>query len=241
MADLFNFEMLNYIILFIIAVYVLQGIYRGCLVSLGNTAGMTFSWLIASGVTPFMSAAISKTDVYTFFRYLTEVTDNVSSVELSRTAVTQLADSQISDVVAYANLPIPYSDRFLENITTTAFSGTEFDTVADYLNLTIANVTVNILSFLIIYIIARILIGLVISTMNYSHPFPVLKKYDGLIGGILGGVRGFLSIYVWTLLIPLMLVLVSLPEFSKIVTDSSLVNFFYNYNFLFGFISGGIG
>ena len=240
MASLLNFEMLNYIILFIIAVYVLQGIYNGCLVSLGNTAGMGFSWLIAAGATPFLSDAISKTDVYAFFKYLTEVTDNVSSVELSRTAVSQLAESQISDVVTYANLPMPYSDRLLENITTNTFAGTESSTVADYLNVTIANVTVNILSFLIVYLVARILISLVISTMNYSHPFPVLKKYDGLIGGILGGVRGFLSIFIWSMLVPLLLVLISLPEFSKIVTDSSLVNFFYNFDFLFGFISGGI-
>ena len=163
---------------------------------------------------------------------------DVSTVELYNTSVSSITSTQITDLVAGAKLPPLYAQALSENLTDQAFSGTMTTTVSQYLDQTIANVTQNLVSFLLIYLLCRVIFCLIISSWNFSAPFAVLTRYDGLVGGILGGVRGVLAAFALTMLVPAMLVMVDFPEIQKFVTDTALGNFFYEHNFLFGFISG---
>lgn len=232
-----DLSFINYIILFLIAVYVLQGVYKGFLMSLYSTIGMAASWLIGAAATPLLSAQIAKGSTYSFLLYMTDVSD-ISSVELARTSVESLSAQQVGDVVSYANLPSPFGEVLSHNMSSLAFADKGFSTVADYLNLTVANITVNIISFLIIYVLARVLITLIISSMYYASPFPVLRNFDGLVGGILGGVRGFFAMFAFVMIIPVIILLVSAPELTKYLNESVLAMFFYKSNFLYAFLSG---
>lgn len=226
---------INYILVFLIAVYVIQGVYKGFLMSMCSTAGMAASWMVAAGVTPLLSAQIAKGSTYSFLLYMTDVSDKVSSVELARTSVDTLSAAQIKDVVDYANLPVPFGDALFGNMHALVFGS---KTVADYLNLTVANITVNIMSFLIIYVLCRVFISLILGSMYYASPFPALRNYDGLIGGILGGVRGFFAMFALMMIIPVVMLLVSAPELTRYLNESVMATFFYKTNFLYGLISG---
>ena len=168
---------------------------------------------------------------------MTDVSDKVSSVELARTSVDTLSAAQIKDVVDYANLPVPFGDALSNNLNHLAFAP-QYTTVVDYLNLTVANITVNIISFLIIYVLCRVFISLILGSMYFASPFPALRNYDGLIGGILGGVRGFFAMFALVMIIPVVMVLVSAPEITKYLNESIMATFFYKTNFLYGLISG---
>jgi uncharacterized membrane protein required for colicin V production len=229
---------INYILLFLIAIYVMQGVYKGFLMSLYSTGGMAASWIVAAGVTPLLSAQIAKGSTYTFLLYMTDVSDKVSTVELARTSVDSLSAAQIKDVVDYANLPTPFGEALSSNMTNLSFAQQGYATVADYLNLTVANVTVNIISFLIIYILCRVFISLILGSMYFASPFQALRKYDGLIGGILGGVRGFFAMFALAMILPVVILLVSAPELTQYLNESTLLMFFYKTNFLYGLISG---
>jgi uncharacterized membrane protein required for colicin V production len=230
---------INYILLFLIAIYVLQGIHKGFLMSLSATAGMGASWLIASAITPILSAQIAKGSTYSFLLYMTDVSDKVSSVELARTSVQSLSPEQIKDVVDHANLPMPFGDALSANMNHLAFaSQSSITTVADYLNHTVANITVNIISFLILYILARVFITLIVTSMHYAAPFPALRNFDGMVGGVLGGVRGFCAMYAVVIILPVILLLISDAAFTQSINSSVLLTFFYKTNFLYGFISG---
>ena len=218
--------------------YVIQGIHKGFLMSLSATGGMAASWLMAAAVTPLLSAQIAKGSTYSFLLYMTDVSDKVSSVELARTSVATLSSGQVKDVVNFANLPAPFGDALYHNMSGLVFSSKGIATVADYLNYTVANVTVNIISFLLIYILCRVLITLIISSMYASSPFPVLKSFDGMVGGIVGGVRGFFAMYAVVLIIPVVVLLISIPAFTQSLNQSVLLTFFYKTNFLYGFITG---
>ncbi len=233
-----NLTFINYILLFLIAIYVVQGVHKGFLMSLSSTAGMGASWLIASAVTPLLSAQIAKGSTYSFLLYMTDISDQVSSVELARTSVQSLSADQIKDVVDHANLPVPFGDTLYYNMTHLVFASKDASTVADYLNHTVANITVNMVSFLIIYILARVFITLILSSMYYARPFPVLKNFDGLVGGVLGGVRGFCAMYAVVLILPAVVLLIAIPAFTQSINQSVLLTFFYKTNFLYAFISG---
>lgn len=215
----------------------MQGVYKGFIMSASSTAGMAASWMVAAGVTPLLSAQIAQGSTYSFLLYMTDVSDKVSSVELARTSVDTLTSAQITDVVDYANLPTPFGEALSTNMHNLAFAP-QYTTVADYLNLTVANVTVNIISFLIIYILCRVFISLILGSMYYASPFPALRHYDGVIGGILGGVRGFFAMFALMMIVPVILLMVSAPELTKFLNESVLVTFFYKTNFLYGLISG---
>jgi|GEM_PF-840723 Colicin V production protein. len=235
-----NLSFINYVLLFLIAIYVIQGIHKGFLMSLSATAGMGVSWLVASAVTPMLSAQIAKGSTYSFLLYMTDIPDSIP-VELARTPVQSLSQSQIKDVVSQANFPTPFGDSLYANMTHQTFAQLkDVSTVADYLNHTIANITVNIISFLIIYILARVIITLIISSLYYAQPFPVLKNFDGLVGGVLGGIRGFCAMFAVVMILPVIIQFVSLSEFTYSINQSVLLTFFYKMNFLYGFISGTV-
>ena len=235
-----DLSFINYILLFLIAIYVMQGVYKGFLMSMNSTIGMGVSWLVSAVATPLLSAQIAKGSTYSFLLYMTDVSEKIESVELARTSVDTLSAQQIGDIVHFAKLPTPFGEALSHNLNSLAFAGTNYSTVADYLNVTVANVTVNIVSFLIIYILARAFITLILSSMYYASPFPVLRNFDGLVGGILGGVRGFFAMFAFVMIVPVVMLLVSVPELTKFLNESVLATFFYKANFLYGFISGVI-
>ena len=152
--------------------------------------------------------------------------------------VTTMSSAEIDQVVSTANLPAPFDHLVTQNMTDAVFEASGLHTVSDYVSYTITNVVVNIFSFLVIYIIARIIIALLINAYNYASPLPVLRRFDSLIGGGLGVLRGFLGMFALFMIIPVILVSMPTEVISDIINGSSFVSFFYHNNFLLSGITG---
>lgn len=229
---------LNWIILFLIAIYILQGLHKGFLISVSNTIGMAISWLVGFLFSPLMSQAIAKGSFYQFLFYFTNGVDQLKAS--GNLAVTSLAPTQIDSIVSSANMPFPFDKLIAENMTNQVFEAQGYHTVSEYFSYTTTNIVVNIFSFLVIYLIARIVISLLINAVNYASPLPVLRKYDMVAGGAVGVLRGILGMFALFMIVPI--VLISLPSdfISPIIENSSMASFFYHSNFLLNGISGMI-
>ncbi len=227
---------LNWIVLFLIAIYILQGFHKGFLISVSNTIGMALSWIIGFVFSPLMSQAISNGPFYKFLLYFTNGVDQLKAS--GNMLVTTMSQTQIDQVVSTANLPAPFDQLVSQNMAGTVFESAGLHTVSEYVSYTITNVVVNIFSFLVIYIIARIIIALLVNAYNYASPLPVLRKFDSLIGGGVGALRGFLGMFALFMIIPVILVSMPTEIISDILNDSSFVSFFYHNNFLLAGISG---
>lgn len=246
MAELADTGMsyLNYFLIFLICIYIVQGFHKGFLVSVGNTIGMALSWGVGYLFSPLLSETLATGSFYSFLRYFTEGSSRLKDPALGNLQVSSLSPVQVNDIVNSANLPAPFGDLVKQNMQDMAFSGqADITKVGQYFDYTVANVVVNIVSFLIIYLIARVIISLMINTVNFASPLPVLKHCDGLIGGGVGLLRGYMGMFALTMLIPV--ILVSAPAnidiFSNIVAGSPIASYFYEHNFLLDFISGVIG
>lgn len=235
---------LNIFIIFLIAVYILQGVYRGFLISLGNTAGMVISWGLGFLFGPILSRAISGGSFYTFLLNFTEGSARLYDPNAGNLMVSDLSALQVHDIVqkSQGGLPMPFASLIESNLNGQVFAPNGYMDVGDYFDYTVADVAVNIISFLIIYLIARIVIGLLINTVNFASPLPVLKRLDWLAGGALGAVRGWFDMFTLAMIVPVILISmpVNIPLFSDIINNSSLASYFYHNNFLLGFISGVI-
>ena len=143
-------------------------------------------------------------------------------------------------IVNSAGLPVPFDRLVASNMTNQVFEAQGYHTVSEYFGYSVTNVVVNIFSFLIIYVIARVVIALIVNAYNYASPLPVLRRFDSCAGGAVGLLRGFLGMFALFLIVPV--VLISLPSdfVTPILNASPLATFFYHSNFLLNFISGTI-
>lgn len=231
-------NILNALILFFIAIYVAQGFYRGFLISLANTVGMFVSWLLGFLFSPLMSSAIENGSFYKFMLSFSGTVDQLQ--DKGNMLVSGLSGTQIESIVQPLNMPIPFEKLISSNMADKVFEGQGLTTVSDYIGTSITNVVVNIFSFLVIYLIARIIISLLVNAVNYSSPLPVLKRFDSTIGAGVGLLRGFLGMFVVAMIIPVILISMPTDLFTDMIANSSMATFFYQNNFLLNMISGTI-
>lgn len=234
-------DYLNLFLVFLIGVYVLEGWYRGFLISTGNTIGMIGSWIVGFLFCPALSHTISQGSFYRFIYIFTEASSHLQDQVEGHLVVSRLSQQQMQSIVSQAALPAPFDRLVLDNMRNMAY-GTEHTTVADYFNYTVTDAVVNILAFLVLYLICRVTVGLILNTANFASPLPVLKHADGLFGAAMGFARGCLGMYALCMLIPI--VLISAPAnitlFSDIIYGSSVASAFYQSDFLLNFIPGTI-
>lgn len=227
---------LNWIILFLIAIYILQGFHKGFLISVANTVGMAISWVVGFLFSPLMSQALTGGTFYSFLLSFTNGVDLLK--ENGNLAVTSLSSDQIGSIVSGANMPFPFDKLITENMTNQVLEPQGFHTVSEYFAYTTANVVVNIFSFLVIYLIARIVISLLINAVNYASPLPVLRKFDSCAGGAVGVLRGFLGMFALFMIVPVVMIALPAELINPLINDSSMASFFYHSNFLLNGISG---
>ncbi|MBQ3274706.1 MAG: hypothetical protein IJH51_05340 [Christensenellaceae bacterium] len=233
-------QFIGLIVIAAFALYILSGAKQGFICSCANTLSVAVSWLISAALSPMLASGLQGSSFHTLVTYMSEVTDSVSSIQLAKTPVSQLTAAQFAQLPEYANLPEIYTDRFIENVTNQSLAGTGAETVSQYLNMTIANVTMGIICFVIVYLVARALFMIIISTANYTSPFRVLKHYDSIAGGVMGAIRAYMILHVVAMFTPVLLTFVMGTELSKLISGSEVINYFYMNNSLFEFIRGVI-
>ena len=157
----------------------------------------------------------------------------ISAVEREDISIRTYSGLAINDIIASSNLPFPMGREIAKNIAREAFADQGIVTLGDYFNQTIVGVFINILMFLVCFLIIRTILSLVINGADYADPFPMLKSHDGIFGGALGLLRGMLALLLVFMLVPI--VLTMLGQFDLItnmVDDSAMARVFYKLNLL---------
>ena len=157
-------------IVLILAIAVLGGYYRGFVDTALGLAATVLSYLLGMAGIPLVSGAIKGHEtLYGMLQYYTEGAEYVAvtDVELTRTPIGQISREQLETIIQNADMPLPMGARVTRNIAEEAFSGQGVTTLGDYFNLTIISVVINIASLLIVFLIARIVFGVIIRGVEY--------------------------------------------------------------------------
>ncbi len=234
-------SILDWFVVMIILYAVLTGVYRGFIHSACSLGAFFLSWGTAALFSPLLSASFLKNaTVYNFVYTYTEGSELITNFEDTKLLVQNLSADKIKSLVAESNLPAPFSSLMVSNITKSVFADQNVTTLGEYYNLTIANVCVNIISFFVIFFIARAILAFAINAANYTFKFPVLRVFDSTVGGIFGFLSGLFLTYAVFILTPLLLVVQPLQQVYDIVYGSAFARYFYTSNFLLNFIRGVI-
>jgi len=234
-------ELLDLGIVAVFLLFALAGWHNGFFLSMLNTAGYFVSWLVSLLVSPAVARMIlGNADLSTAMLYYTEGAELVTDVELRRLAVHQLSSANMNEILTNADLPVPLDTLTARNMAGEVFKEQGISTVGDYFNQTIVNFTINVVAFLLVFFVVKLIITFILKAVDNTAGFPMLKHFDGPIGAGFGVVRGFFAVFVLFMVVPTLLVVLPFDSVGEYIGGSFFGRFFSQSNFLLSFISGVI-
>ncbi|MBQ3201028.1 MAG: hypothetical protein IJB22_03815 [Clostridia bacterium] len=234
-------NLLDYAILLVFALFLFGGVYKGFLSTLFSIGAFIVSWLVSILCVPLGARAVKSSEaLFNMMLYYTEGSEYIADAELSRMPISALSTAEINEIVSAADVPYPMGKRILENIAEEAFAAEGVATIGDYFNQTIVCVFINILVFLVVFAIIRLVLGFILSGVDYAWKLPQLRAGDGILGGGLGLVHGILALFLFFMLLPIGLVFLAgkLQFVTDMINGSFFAHFFYRSNFLLGMMPG---
>lgn len=233
-----DWSILDIAVAVVLLLFAAAGVYRGFACTALSLGAYLVSCLLGFLLMPLVSGLVTgDAELYNTMLYYTEGSEFVQDVALARTPISGLSSEQLGGIITGANLPTPMGERISENIAKEAFASQGIHTLGDYFNQTIVNVFVNILAFLLIFAVIRVLLAFVIHGVDYARGgYPVLQRMDGVIAGGVGLIRGFLALFVVFMLAPILVIVLSQAE--AFISSSVFGGFFYHSNFLLSLIPG---
>ena len=201
-------NIIDFLIIFMIGLYFVSGMYKG------------FVW---------SASTLGVSIVACLLAY---------DVELVKSDIKSLSNSEIDEVMSRSNLAYPLKERVYENIMTEAFKAEGITTLGDYFNESIVRVIINIVAFIVVYLAVRVLFTFVICWLDYAFIFPQLRKVDFIIGGAVGLARSIIGICVIFMLMPIILTVLPFDAIEQLISSSAIASFFYQSNILLKLIPG---
>ena len=225
-------NIVDWLILLVMAIMILGGWYRGFLSTLISLGATILAWGIAMLLVSPVSAAVKSDDtVYQMLLYYTEGSEYVAKtdVELTRAPIDSVSAETLETVLSNADLPLPMESCVSRNIAVEAFAEEGYTTLGDYFNLTIVTVVLHIAAIILVFFIARLALGFCIGILEHGRGgFPTLVTGDSPIGAGVGFLHGVTVISLVFLLAPIALTV--LPRLYTFLEDSLFGEFFYNAN-----------
>ncbi len=228
-------NIIDIIVIGVIALCVLFGFYRGFIQSVLNLAGGLLAFAGSFLLFPKLADVVSgNTEVTRFISTYTDSGSLLGDLDLSSQAVSGLNSVNISSIVEKANLPEPIATLLTHNLDQQVFSplGNLATNVGDYVNQTILSVSINVLCFILCFIVCFVVMTILVNLLRAVFRFPVLKHLDWLAGGAFGLLLGVMLCFVFFTVFPLMESVIPLPEFRELVDASALAKVFENSNLI---------
>lgn len=230
------------VIWILIAASMLCAAYEGFSAAILNLAAYFVSLISALIFSPLLARSLFlNTTLPKLLLYYTEDPLRIDTVEHARAAISTFSTDQLAEIVNKANLPNPFDRLLLSNMENHVFDSLQQYTVSDYFNSTIVQVMIHMISLVVVFAGVYLVLSFLISGLNYTIQYPVLRRCDSLAACAVGLVRGGLLCFVVISLLPIALaVLPSVDLINDQIQGSHYLSFFLDGNFLLRFIRGYI-
>ena len=222
-------NLLDVVILAILAFYLISGMYRGSITSLLGTAGFVAAWFGAIRLYPSVAQlALSNQTLMAVLNQYLEPESFFTSHQQAITTVAEVVsggESAIQNAIASvsSNLAV-ISKAFEANVRSQVFQNLGISTLSDYLDQTIWQAIFNVGAFVLCFLALYALAMLVVNLLDHVISFPLLRGVDWLVGGLLGLVRGIVICTLLLYLLPTIAQIVSPAFADELVKSSTLVN-----------------
>ncbi len=217
-------------VLVIIAVFTVIGLKNGFLYSVFRLLSYILSVIFAIKFYPVLSAMLQKTILYTNIK---ESVINGIMRQQSADGVS-LQERTAQTIVDGLKLPAFLKEAIIESVGKKDILGVQKLTEA--IGAEIATLVINVLSMVLIYLIIRF--GLIFARVIIKAiaRLPVFRQLDKAGGLVLGAIEGIFMVYI---MCALLVFFSAFPRFSPAIDSvqkSQLASFFYQNNFIVGFL-----
>ena len=227
-------NIVDYVIIGMVAVSVLFGLYRGVVASVLSMGGGLISFLGSFALYPKLAAVIQNNqELQRTLLHYTDASSRIGDLELALTNVINLGREGVQQVLNNVSLPAPLDSILRVNLENLVYgtSGAA-STVSDYVSQTILQASINIICFLVCFIGLNIALSLTLNLIRAVFRFPVLKQLDSLAGGVFGLLRGVLVCLAVFTLVPLVQTMIPMEIIDSLLAESSLAPIFMNGNLI---------
>lgn len=227
-------NVVDYVIIGLVAVSVLFGLYRGFVSSVLSMGGGLISFLSSFALYPKLAALIQNNQALqkTLLHY-TDASSRIGDLELALTNAVNLGREGIEQVLTNVQLPAPLDSILRVNLENLVY-GTQgaVTTVSDYVNQTILQASINIICFLVCFLGMYLAISLGLGLIRAVFRLPVLKQLNSLAGGVFGLLRGVLLCLIIFTLVPLVQTMLPMDIINELLEESTLAPIFMNGNLI---------
>lgn len=226
---------LDVIIIFILALFLLGGMYRGFLSSCYKLISYLASLLLTFLLYPlFAKLLFLNSALVNNFRFYAEGSEKLANIGQAALPVTELGKDQMREMMqasvgkASNGLRNPLDNMVLRNLQKSVFP--HVSTVGEYINETLVAVAINLICFILIFFLLKLFFNTIINIYENALPLPVLKQYDTLSGGLIGLLEGILILMVVFSVVPLITSVMTVKPIEDMIDGSLLGNFFVRLN-----------
>ena len=230
-------NLLDVVILAVLAFYLISGMYRGSITSFLGTAGFVAAWFGAKHFYPMVAQlALSNQTLMAVLNQYLEPESFFSSHTQAMTTVAEVisgGETAIQNAMASlsGNLSV-IAKAFESNVRSQAFQNLGISTLSDYLDQTIWQAVFNVGAFILCFIALYVVAMLVVNLLDHVISFPLVRGFDWLLGGALGLVRGLVICVLVLNVVPAIAQIIA-PEFAQnLISGSVLMNFVNNLDIL---------
>ena len=216
-------NIIDYAILAFFALSLLVGLYRGSVATALNLVAVGAALLVAKLCYPLVSEWIAGHETWmNYLVYFSEGSSHITTemMEYARTDLTSLTQEQIALVISNANFTPPFDTYLANNVAGLVYAGT-YSTLFDYFNQTVADASLNTISFVLLFLFTYVVASLLVTLVNRVFSFPVLRV---------------LLLMVLVTMIPLAVNMLQIDLITDMVEQSTLLNLFYPNNWFFDWI-----
>ena len=224
----------------ILALGILIGYNQGVIKSMFNVVNIILSILIGLLFYGLVAKDITNDNpqVVPTVVHFSESSELLGGIENERISVYEKSNEELMALVDSLQLPYPLTRLLEKNIENQVYAVKGIETLGDYLGQTIGHMTLNYISFVIVFAISFLVLMVIISIGDYVFDFPVLRSRDSIAGGIGGFIQGLLVLNVIFLVVPLVLAFLPFDELKQFVDGSSFAKLYYYQNILTKIIRG---
>ena len=227
-------NIVDYVIIGVIAVSIVFGMYRGFIYSVLSMGGGLISFLASFALYPRLAAVIQNNqELQRTLLHYTDASSRIGDLELALTKVLTLDQEGISQVLANVSLPAPLDGILRVNLENLVYGANGAAvSVADYVSQTILQASINMICFLACFFGLYLVISVGLNLVRAVFRFPALIHLDAATGGVFGFLRGVLICLAFFTLVPLVQTMLPLDIVNQLIAESKLAPIFMNGNLI---------
>ena len=232
-------NIVDLIIIGILALSVLVGLYRGFIASVASMGGCLVSLGLSFWLSPKLVGVIrSNPELIKTLMSYTDASSRLGDLDLSLTSVSSLSESGIAEILNRVSLPPPLDTLLKTNLENQVFAPSGLTQVGDYISQTIVGAVLNVICFILCFVVLLLVLHIVINFLKAVCKFPVLKQLNSVAGGAFGLLRGALFCFVAFALLPLIQTMVPITGINELVEKSALAPVFNSGNLILAIMKG---